>query len=299
MAILCSDLHLQARPPVARSTEPDWFAAMAYPLDQLRTMADKYDVPVVVAGDIFDRWNSPPAVINFALKHLPDCYAVPGQHDLPDHRYEDIERSAYWTLVEAGKVTNLEPGEPFVVSDGFVLHGFPWGHPVKPVGKDYSAPGWVDLAVVHAYIWKTGCSYPGAPATARLGAFRKKLEGYTAAVFGDNHKGFLVHGDPCPVLNAGGFMRRKVDEIEYEPKVGLLYSNGTIERVALETVGEKFIDLTQAAELVEKVLDMSEFIGGLRRLGGTDALDFVGALKRFLDDNGISESVRKIILEGE
>ena len=32
LAILCSDLHLQMKPPVARSAEPDWFAAMRRPL---------------------------------------------------------------------------------------------------------------------------------------------------------------------------------------------------------------------------------------------------------------------------
>jgi hypothetical protein len=36
LAILVSDIHLSDKPPIFRSSEPDWFEAMKRPLDQLQ-----------------------------------------------------------------------------------------------------------------------------------------------------------------------------------------------------------------------------------------------------------------------
>ena len=109
IAVLCSDIHLSLKCPVARSAEPNWLEATKRSLDELRSVAEEHNAHVVVAGDIFDRWNSPPEIINFAIENLPNCYAIPGQHDLPNHRYEEIERSAYYTLIKAGIIENLNP----------------------------------------------------------------------------------------------------------------------------------------------------------------------------------------------
>lgn len=97
IAVLCSDIHLCHTCPPARSNEPNWYDAMARTLDELAGIASHYYVPILCAGDVFDRWNSPPELINFAIKHLPPMHCIPGQHDLPNHSLEDIRRSAYST----------------------------------------------------------------------------------------------------------------------------------------------------------------------------------------------------------
>lgn len=293
--ILASDIHLQARPPVARSGEPDWFAAMAHPLAQIRDLADEHGCPVVYAGDIFDRWNAPPEVINFALERLPHGYAIPGQHDLPHHSYPDIKRSAYWTLVEAGQLENLVPGVPLVAGH-LALHGWPWGHAIEPP-RGPSAAGLLQVAVVHAYVWTKGTGYPGAPQTARLGAYRKALAGYDVAVFGDNHKGFIATPPGPWVCNCGGLMRRKTDERDYRPGVGLILSDGTVKRHYLDTEGEAFLEITVSEEFVERLLDVRKFVKELEGLGVSDALDFKSAINRFLKAHAVPERVVEIILE--
>ena len=50
-------------------------------LEQIRDLQKEFDCPVICAGDIFDKWNSPPELINFAYDNLPEIYAIPGQHD--------------------------------------------------------------------------------------------------------------------------------------------------------------------------------------------------------------------------
>ena len=99
IAVCCSDIHLSHRPPKLREAEPNWYAAQARVLSQVRAVVETHKCPLIVAGDVFDEgWRAhkcPPELVNFAIRHLPVCYAVPGQHDLPHHRYADVDKSAY------------------------------------------------------------------------------------------------------------------------------------------------------------------------------------------------------------
>lgn len=295
IAVLCSDLHLSHTKPPCRA-EDDWYAVMARYLRQLKGVAEKHDVPIICAGDVFDKWLSPPELINFAIAHLPIMYAIPGQHDLPNHNYQEIERSAYWTLVRTGNLKPLIPGTTLLPHDSpqLAISAFPWGFDIGPT-KDPEPTKHVQLAVVHKYIWIKGKSYPDAPATQRLRAYEEQLTGYDAAVFGDNHLSFLTTCGECNVLNNGGFIRRKSDEIEYEPSIGLLYSDGKIEQCFLNTAKDKFVTKSEvlAAERTEGRFD--DFI---RELGTKrDSLDYVAFVKRYLGANETSDDVTKILLE--
>ena len=186
IAILCSDLHLSLTAPVARTAEPDWLAAQGRVLKQVRLLQElAFDVPVIYAGDVFDRWNVSPELINWVIDNLPHGYAIPGQHDLPLHQYEDVNRSAYWTLVKAGVIEDLEYGKPIVVNDRLVLYGFPWGKKILSLADPIK--GKLNVAVVHAYCWKAGYCYPGASQSVGVAEMSKMLSGYDAATFGDNH----------------------------------------------------------------------------------------------------------------
>lgn len=296
LAVCCSDIHLSHKPPIARSTEKSWYDAMSLAMDELRLFGITYNCPIVVAGDIFDRWNPPPELINFAIKALPKCYAIPGQHDLPNHSYNDIRRSAYWTLVEAGVVENLFPGIRYEVGP-LAMYGFPWGEALEPC-KEPGTTFVTTLAVIHKYIWsrKLNTGYQGAPEEALGNRMIAKLKGFDAAIFGDNHIGFDVSEG---VYNCGCLIRRKVDENGYQPNVGLLRANGCIERVPLESSKQDvFISYDEAvAKFISRDADDIEaFVQGLANL--TEAtVDFREAVAQFFTSAKVSGGVRKVILE--
>jgi DNA repair exonuclease SbcCD nuclease subunit len=286
-AIFVSDLHLSATAPLARAAEPDWFAAQQRPLDEIRRLVEiNDDAPVLYAGDIFDRWNASAETINFALEHLPHGYAVPGQHDLPNHNYNEIERSAYWTLVAAGHIHNVHPDAPVQVKTnrGEVLeiHGFPWGvEPVPILSSDYEK---ICIALCHKYIWIPGCEYEGASDAGLVSGLQ--LGGWDAVAFGDNHCGFDAsthHG--VPIINCGGMMRRRINEMEYRPSCGLLHEDGTISRHYFDTTQDVFAKYTENETIVERILDASQFVAGLRDLDSGEALDFLLAVRRWLEEN--------------
>lgn len=288
IAILCSDIHLSIKPPIAREEE-DWWQAMRRPLGEICGLGSKYDIPTICAGDIFDKWKSPPELINFALKYLPDMYAIPGQHDLPFHNHELIEKSAYWTLVKAGKITPILPGSQNV-EDHLRVYGFPWGVPVFPLLRTKKTKR-LQVAVVHRYLWIPGCKYPGASKDSKLTASQKSLKGYDVAVFGDNHQGFLVGN----VFNCGTLMRRKSDEAKYTPHVGLLHASGKIDLHYLD-ISEDILTAAVEEEVLEDNEQVEAFLEELERLKASD-LDFQDTLTRMMDRADVKPSVRQIILE--
>ena len=299
IAIACGDLHLQHKPPRCRECEPDWYAAMARPLGEIRELARKYststhNVLVICAGDIFDRWNSPPELINWAILHVQSILAIPGQHDLPEHNYEDRHRSAYETLVRAGHAVNLPPS--FCVTyPGLLLTGFPWGFDVEGSSVP-SGRGVVSIAVAHEYNWIAGTEYPGAEKTQRITTKRKNLLDFDVVIFGDNHKGFHTRIGNTEIFNCGTMMRRKIDEIDYKPQVGLIYSDGTVVPHFLDISQDK-IEVPEISEIDPEVaLNAKDFLDELSSLE-QNPLDFRLAVERYVKTGNVSKKVEAALLE--
>lgn len=269
-----------------RCEEKDWYAAMARPLKQINDLSKLHNCPVVIAGDVFDDgWRErrvPPQLINFAMDHIQGWYGVPGNHDLPHHRYEDVDRSAYWTLVKSGNIRDLKPGNPTCVGE-VTFWGWPEGVPVQPCPVASRGSLCVNLAVVHAYIWIKGYSYKDAPDQNRAKHYAKNLEGYHAAAFGDNHQGFsfLLNHDKVQIFNCGTIMRRRSDEVPYKPRVGLLRSSGKITPHYLDVSEDVFFNYEDA---VKTISDPAKFIGLLEALSSAaePIVDFLEMIERAL-----------------
>lgn len=296
IALLVADLHLCHKPPSARSVEPDWYAAMARPLRQLRAMAAETGASILCAGDIFEKWNSPPELINWAIENLPKMFAVPGQHDLPLHDAKQIKRSAYWTLVEAGTIVDSLTPDPIVMGMG--VYGFPFGEEITPP-KDESDR--LKVALIHSYAQQFGKGYPNAPRESLIFGYKEKLEGYDVAVFGDNHQTFRTRvGETC-VVNCGCLIPRKLNERNYEPVIYVLFDDGCVEERELDTSEDRWVGPEESAEFawaetLEFAEGLSEFVEDLKSLE-CDSLDFRSAMYRYLDSNRVTGPVRKAVLE--
>lgn len=300
IALAVADIHLSHNPPVARSAEPDWYEAMGRRLDQLRDLQrENGGVPILCAGDVFDRWNSPPELINFAIKRLPNMYALPGQHDLPYHSLADIERSAFWTLVEEGTIEYV--GEGTVDIGGkFRLTGFPWGVEVVPkIGKVISE-GFLSIALVHSFVWESGYEYPGASICQHVESYRKRLTGFDVAIFGDNHSRFFVKVGDCRLINCGCLIPRKRDERYHLPAVELIYDDGNTGYKPLDTSEDKWLtgQVTEEwADLQERREELQFYLDELGDLEA-DSLDFREAVRRYVSDSsGLSRGVKQVLLE--
>ena len=283
LALAVGDLHFSAKRPIARHPDENWLAVQAGYLAQLSAIHP--ELPLILAGDVFDTWNQPPEVINMVLDGLRHSiiYAVPGQHDLPYHDYEKVSRSAYYTLCAAGRVTDLLPSSQYRCC-GFEtaragLHGFPWGTEPTP------APDMDELqiAVVHAYCWAGDACHPGAKEDDRADAWKAKLPGYGLRIFGDNHKAFSVPG----VLNGGNFINRKADERANVPCVWLIYSDGSVEPIPLDTSKDRWDEVRLDKGNTPKY---AKFVHGLGTLG-TDTVDFRKVAVTVAGENGVQKEM--------
>lgn len=300
VAVLTSDWHLKDKPPIARSCETNWMKVQKGYIGQILQLSKVNDgCPVIIAGDVFDKWNSSAYLINHTISWLigSNIWAIPGQHDIPNHQYRQLDRSAYWTLVEAGIVKHLSPNIP-IEEKGITIYPFPWGYEVKPF-KSASSSLSLHIAVVHAYIWKEGCSYTGAEKKTRVKSWLKKLNGYDIGAFGDNHKGFVLPNDKMTtIVNCGGMQRLTVDQIDYRPFATLVYDNGAVKKHYLDTSLDTFSELgKEIRNLEDKLkLDLSGFIEKLAETMD-NGVNFERAVTRYVEKNELKSGVKGMILK--
>jgi DNA repair exonuclease SbcCD nuclease subunit len=271
-------------------------------LDELKKLQeDLGDCPIICAGDIFDKWNSPPELINFAIDNLPEkMICIPGQHDLPLHNIKDIKKSAYWTLAACGKIINGRPVAPTTIFPDpnehvrIKFHHFPFGRGLKNCNRQDST---LHVAVVHEYIWIKGHSYTKAPKENQVGAkihnINQKYKGYDVIIYGDNHKGFHAPFCKTQIWNCGSLMRRNSDQLIYEPRVGVLYSDGSIDPHYLDISQDEYLDISTKS-LNEDSLDMGKLIRELEKLDSSD-LDFTEVMEQYLKKNSINISICNIL----
>lgn len=246
---------------------------------------------MLYAGDLFDDgWRArrvPPKLINFLVEHMPRGYAIPGQHDLPHHRYEAIKESAYWTLVETKTIKNLAPGVATKVGKVWVT-GFPWGTPPVP-DTDKTAHALPHIALIHKYVWMAGCCHHNVRAEEAAAAYLHSLDGYNVAAFGDNHLGFskrfirkntTAYRSPnLTVFNCGHFIRRNSDEKEYKPRVGVVHSDGSVTTVYLNTVNDLWADQPYNNDWEHFDHNNNGYAEAVKHLAEV-GVDFVDALRR-------------------
>jgi len=299
IAIVISDLHLSHTPPRARAKEKSWYAAMGRMLAQLRKEDDicGYMVPMIYAGDIFHTHNPPVELVNWAIQNLPNGWAIPGQHDLPHHNLEEIHKSAFGTLIEAKTVKYLKPG---VVHDfdfsKLIVQGFPWGVPIKFKPSPQAQNNWIKLAVIHRYVWSGEARYHEAPEDRELVYYTRKLQGFDAAVFGDNHRHFIGKAGRCNVFNSGCALQRRTDERPYTPGYGLLMSDGTWRRKEFDISADVWAEDSPDSDF-EGGADFSAFLEVFQNQKGVE-FDLAETVNLFLEKSGqkVTDDARNRII---
>lgn len=305
IGIVVGDPHLSQIPPLARAAEKSWYDAMRRTLIEIRLLQEKYrfskrhngECAVLCPGDIFHHWKSPPELINFAIEHIHSWFTIPGQHDLPFHNLEEIEKSAYWTLCKSGAITDLsnssETWRLSVRGYRFRIHGHAWGVPIRPLSE--KTKDCFDVALIHKYASvgeKT--EYVGAPKEGRVFSFMENLKEYNVVIFGDNHIPWDFRLDGTTFWNCGSLMRRTSDQLNYKPRVGLLHPDGTITSHYLDISQDVFTPVKEPRR--SELEGLSDFVSELSGLKGED-LDFPAAIRRVLATDDVSLEVKQILLK--
>jgi hypothetical protein len=297
VAVCSADWHADVHCPPCRNKD-DWWDIMREAYRFQTKLAEDLNVPLVIAGDIFNRWNAPASLINFLIPILriaPQCYAVPGNHDLPYHNRDLMGDSAYGTLVHSGAIVDLKPGVFVHYSRGEVplaLMGY-------PVGEDLASPEGicvasnykrVYLAVVHHYCWDGNHTHPGAKPDDHVRELVKRLPGFDAILFGDNHHGFTFEESVC---NNGTVIIRRSDEANYLPSCSVLYSNGFFDQLSIPDKHAINLSAPNPPDDPDET-QLREFMEALGDLG-EKALNFEKVMRAVAKENS-SKWVRETLL---
>lgn len=232
IALIVSDLHLSYKRPLCR--EDDWMAFQNSILKKVTCISLKYGIPILCAGDIFHTPKEPPSVEALAVHWMKKnpWYAVPGQHDLPNHSLSLINESSFGVLVESGMVHFCAGPIDHLF---FFLVGFPFGSkPVPLESFDRLRPDKPSIAMGHELVWEEK-PYPGAPLKGKVQNIAKKYKGFDLLIFGDNHNGFQkkIVSEKTTVLVPGCASKRKRTERTYRPSCWLLFDDISIKRIRL------------------------------------------------------------------
>lgn len=230
-ALLISDIHLREDTPICRID--NYWEAQERKVRHISQLQDKYDVPLIVGGDLFDTWKTSPYLMQWAICNLERIIAIPGQHDLPQHSLKLFQKCGMAVLEAAGLVTVLGvgPRNSAFNAGEFDVVGFPWG--VKPGSLNRRISGRRQIAVIHTLTYLGDPLWPGMVADDGLTLLRK-LDQFDLILTGDNHKQFIVEEDGRILLNPGSMMRATADQVDHRPAVfGWHIETNTLERFDL------------------------------------------------------------------
>jgi len=232
---------------------------------------------------------------------MPEGYSVPGNHDLPNHNILDIHRSGYETLVYQEKLIPLyHIGRDIGVTSykyNRTIHvrGFPFGklREISAKALDLPKKG-LKIAVAHEYVWRSGKNNPAkASDDSQVKVIAKQLKGFDTLLVGDNHIPFFCRVGDLYIWNGGTFIRRRADEIKIKPRLGIVFSDGTVLPWYLDTSKDRFVAI---APEIEKVgIDPDEFLETLHGLSDV-VHNFRDAVTYWANKHVKSYAVRALVL---
>jgi hypothetical protein len=235
--IISADLHLTDVVPVCRRdmSRASWIELLERGVSFLYSEALKYKADVIISGDIFDGSTVPDYLITMLLgyifrsgiDHDIHTYILPGNHDLPYHKFDNIDKSKFGILWK------------IALSDNPYLHAleelgamFPYGtlpseidieRDVDCAGADFISPD-IEMVFMHELTFHPDDLLP--PSRQRIftaDELLNRLFPYARYVItGDNHHAFLYVEDDRAVINPGCLIRDSADLMDYTPGVFLL-----------------------------------------------------------------------------
>jgi len=284
-AILSADFHLRDSIPICRGDEFE--SAQWKKVDFISALQKTHDCPVLHSGDLFNHWKPSPYLLSKTMEHLPDeFYTIYGNHDLPQHNFEERDKSGIYVLEQAGKLK--------------VLQGTHWGE--KPKGaswqfyihRDASGDAEVrEVLIWHVMTYQTKLPWPGCTDPKAAGILRKYKD-YDVILTGHNHKAFVETYEKRLLVNPGSITRQDADQIEFAPRVYLYYAEtNTVEAAFLpiESDAVSRAHIERSSERDDRIDAFITKIGGEYDAG----LNFETNLEKFFQSNNIRTSVKEKI----
>ncbi len=286
--LACADLHLRDDTPICRTD--DYQKAQMGKFRMMCNYAREFGVPILIAGDIFDNWKPShrlvAQVINWTTGLM--VIAVPGQHDLPQHNLQLLDKSGLGVLEAHGWHVLRGGGGGRELIPGLLIEGYSFGEEPQKYIK-------ADVILWHTMNYPGKPPYPGceAPHCSKL---VDRFPNVKLIITGDNHETFtFTRNETVRIINPGAMMRATADQVDHEPVFFTVDKHLSCQRVKFPIEQGVISDrhLVRAKKRDEK---MESFITSITK--STEiSLSFESNMEKYFEKNKTDAAVKTMVLK--
>lgn len=279
--IITADWHIRNTKPRCRIDE-DWIKTQQKALNQIAEICENKNAPLMVVGDIFNS-NSDTSFecINMVQKladYIGGIYILAGNHDLPYHSSENIDKSAIGVLLQSENVFKIED-----------------------YSDEFSAPNFDEERNSMLYMFIHTLTIPSKdkPEFIECETPESLLEKYPTAKWiftGDYHKNFVYKKDGRYVINPGCLIRQVSDMKDYQCGVYFVDTEKEIIEFIPIIDNEELVNDEYIIRENEREGRIESFVNKLKDVESV-SLDFIDNVEKALLVNKIDEKLKDCIKE--
>lgn len=279
--IITADWHIRNTRPRCRIDE-DWIKTQQRALNQIAEICENKNAPLMVVGDIFNS-NSDTSFecINMVQKladYIGGIYILAGNHDLPYHSSENIDKSAIGVLLQSENVFKIED-----------------------YSDEFSAPNFDEERNSMLYMFIHTLTIPSKdkPEFIECETPESLLEKYPTAKWiftGDYHKNFVYKKDGRYVINPGCLIRQVSDMKDYQCGVYFVDTEKEIIEFIPIIDNEELVNDEYIIRENEREVRIESFVNKLKDVESV-SLDFIDNVEKALLVNEIDEKLKDCVKE--
>lgn len=279
--IITADWHIRNTKPRCRIDE-DWIKTQQKALNQIAEICENKNAPLMVVGDIFNS-NSDTSFecINMVQKladYIGGIYILAGNHDLPYHSSENIDKSAIGVLLQSENVFKIED-----------------------YSDEFSAPNFDEERNSMPYMFIHTLTIPSKdkPEFIECETPESLLEKYPTAKWiftGDYHKNFVYKKDGRYVINPGCLIRQVSDMKDYQCGVYFVDTEKEIIEFIPIIDNEELVNDEYIIRENEREGRIESFVNKLKDVESV-SLDFIDNVEKALLVNEIDEKLKDCVKE--
>lgn len=279
--IITADWHIRNTRPRCRVDE-DWIKTQQKALNQIAEICENKNAPLMVVGDIFNS-NSDTSFecINMVQKladRIGGIYILAGNHDLPYHSSENIDKSAIGVLLQSENVFKIED-----------------------YSDEFSAPNFDEERNPMPYMFIHTLTIPSKdkPDFIECETPESLLEKYPTAKWiftGDYHRNFVYEEDGRYVINSGCLIRQVSDMKDYQCGVYFVDTEKEIIEFIPIIDNEELVNDEYIIRENEREERIESFVNKLKDVESV-SLDFIDNVEKALLVNKIDEKLKDCIKE--
>lgn len=274
--ILTGDWHLREDNPECR--KDNLWGAQWSKVQEIKELQEFHQCPILHSGDLFDHWKPSPCLLSRMIEEIPNqFYTIFGNHDLPQHNLDLVNKTGINTLFVAGKLK--------------ILPGCHWEE--TPQNSSFNIKN-KKILVWHIMTYQGKKPWYNIEAPQGI-TLLKKYPKYDLVLTGHNHLSFTEKYKGRCIVNPGSITRQTSSQIDYIPKVYLWYASTNEAKPYILNYNKTAIRIPPNTEHTkERDERIDAFISKLNT-DWESSISFEDNIKRFLERNDIPTSTKDII----